>query len=616
METTEQIFGSLSAFLKKTWTEDNYRYHVYMAQKCLNLNECYFMQEKGSEYCSVEEWERLSNLRKKKFISQYSLLLKAEELVDHYVAHNEFPRLCIVDELSLSGHDFGSLMYRILDAIFEAWLQKFKDADQTEFGTVREAFIKSVTCKVYAYGEKGTLLDNSLPVPAIGESKKLKEFEWRKYMADVVGLLNTSGDIENTAFIPSFWLSREQYEWLFFSSGSNLFDWQNEVWKYGELEADIWQKSIVKSNVGVHLHMAFVCKEVDVDNGKSVCVTPYAFWGRLSEQMLDNLFARLSIILRRQHSSSLDALSEICEVPYRAATNSKLRFLYMLICVLELFEATWLQTEDIKNHDLEKISQNFGTIEKIYPALWELCSENSKQVRGQLRSAIHKAVLDASVIDAEAFFDSGSDMYDQRYYLRSAEDYFIHVDCFERRQTKLRRDKGSKFVPWSDFFYAGGCLSRYFRQFAAECALEKKIAALILLAQRNVITLTISCQGDDIVYAKVGEATAGTALYSGLSIENMRYFIPALIVLEKVCKQFDLLMESWAARFGSFLEERGAPGGLEERFRIFVENAYLGGSSMDDYRYVKAASCNKKDAALYDRQVYYQEQVAIFFRES
>lgn len=615
MNLLEQRMEDAHNFLKSTWSnEDNPRYRVYMAQKCLNLNEYYFIQEICSEQGSDKNKEFV-DVRRKTFLSQYALLLKADEWVDYYAARKEFPRICVVDELILTGHDFGSLMYRMLDVIFDAWQSKYGEIGPEEYWVIRDAFIKSVSYRVYARSKDAPLLDQSLP--SIGDPRMLDKSECSMYTANIVELLNETTVVENTSFIPSLWLSKTEYENIFHSSNEYLFGWNSTVWSYGKIQAEIWQKDLVGSGTDVRFHLAFVCvkKRAEADQEEIVCVTPYVFWGKLQDPALDKLFANIADVLRRQDSKLWNPLAEICKVPYRAATNSKLRFLYTLICILELSELTQTPINTLRN-DLEKVAQSFGTIEQIYPALKELCAQASETVRKQLRAAIYRAMWDAPALDPDAAAPDNGDTHDHVGCLKAAEEYFIQVDRLECQQTKVRRDEGRTFIPSSNFFYAGGCLSHYFKQLAGHYSLEEKIAALVLLAQANVVTLTMSAQGGDAFYAKVGEATIGAALYADCSIRRMAVYIPALVVLERVCKKMDLTMKYWAERFGAFLEKKSAEEGLERRFRVFVESAYSSGDSMEDYQYVKGNERDPNQAELYRRQVYYQEQVAVFFRES
>lgn len=605
------------AFLKSTWSnEEEPRYRVYMAQKCLNLNEYYFIQEFCPEHNSNKNKENdFADVRKKTFISQYALLLKADELVDYYTAHKEFPHIDVVDELILTGHDFSSLMYRMLDVIFDAWQSKYGEIGQKEYWVIRDAFIKSVSYRVCARSKDVPLLDQSLPRIS-GNPFVLDKSQWSKYTADIVKLLNETTTVENTSFIPSLWLSKTQYENIFHSFNEYLFGWNSTVWQYGKTQAEIWQKDLVGTGTNVRLHLVFACtrKRTETNQEDIVCVTPYVFWGKLQEPALDKLFTDIADVLRRQEST-LSPLAEICMVPYRAATNSKLRFLYALICIIELSELTQTPINTLRN-DLEKVVQSFGTIEQIYPALEKLCIEEFEIVRKELRAIIYHAMWDAPALDPDAAIPENGGTFDQVGCLKAAEEYFIHVDRLESQQTKIRRDEKRTFIPSSNFFYVGGCLSRYFKHLSNHYTLNEKVAALVLQAQNNVVTLTISAQGDDAIYAKVGEATAGAAWYADYSIRRMSVYIPALVVLERVCKKMNLTMKYWAELFGAFLEKNGAEEGLEQRFRVFVEGVYNSGYSMEDYRHVKGNERDPDQAELYRRQVYYQEQVAVFFRES
>jgi hypothetical protein len=601
--------NDLLKFIENTWKDEDkdvFTYRVYMAQKCLNLNESYYKQGLSSKDPSIKK------IRENTFISQYALLLKADELLEHYTTHGEFPRILIVDELFLSGHDFSSLMYRMLDVIFEAWQRKYGEIEDQQYWVIRDAFVRSVTYRVYARSKEGSLTDRSLP--EIREKEEMTGSQWHKYMADVVDHLNKIENVENTSFAPTFWLDRSQYEDVFQPSNEYLLGWSNETWEYGGTQFTIWQKRVVGSEDGARFCLAFVCKEANC--GQQMRVTPYAFWGKLPTSSLNELFQRLAAILRQQPSDHLGALAEICETPYRAALNSKIRCLYALICVLELHELTHMSITELK-HDFDKVAQSFGTIERIRPALRELYDESSSQVRAQLRGAIYESMEDAPEFDAGTDRQEGSlDAVKKQDYLKEAEDYFIHVDYFERQQAQLYREEKRPFDPSSNFFYADGCFSRYVRQFSADCALETKIAVFILLAQRSVITLTISAQGEDIVYAKAGESTSIAAQYSELSLKKMAVYIPALIVMEKVCAQFQLTTENWAAWFGSFLEKKEGKKGLGALFREFVSGVYKDGTKIEDYAYIQASAQDEREGDLYRQQVYYQEQVAVFFRES
>ena len=99
----ERHFESLSTFFKKIWTNTpQYRYRVFMARRCFNLNEIFMkiLLEKREGY-------DLTGM-----MSNQALLLQAEDVARRYVETGKIDPILIVDDIIIHGRTIQKLLDR------------------------------------------------------------------------------------------------------------------------------------------------------------------------------------------------------------------------------------------------------------------------------------------------------------------------------------------------------------------------------------------------------------------------------------------------------------------------------------------------------------------------
>jgi hypothetical protein len=94
--------------------------------------------------------------------------------------------------------------------------------------------------------------------------------------------------------------------------------------------------------------------------------------------------------------------------------------------------------------------------------------------------------------------------------------------------------------------------------------------------------------------------------------KRVKDYLPALIELERICKQLDYTLPYWAEQYGVYLERSGNSHGLGTLFRTFAEWAYDRKQSIADFRLVSSfwsenpnseedARCQVEQQRNYDR---------------
>ena len=107
----ERHFESLSTFFKKIWTNTpQYRYRVFMARRCFNLNEIFMkiLLEKREGY-------DLTGM-----MSNQALLLQAEDVARRYVETGKIDPILIVDDIIIHGRTIQKLLYDFEETVGRA----------------------------------------------------------------------------------------------------------------------------------------------------------------------------------------------------------------------------------------------------------------------------------------------------------------------------------------------------------------------------------------------------------------------------------------------------------------------------------------------------------------
>lgn len=570
-------YERLREFFVSSWNQEcddggKYRYRVYLAQKCLNLNEMFCQSEiPDKDDDDANGLGRVNSLREQTFISQTALLLKAREYADQYLKCGEFPPTLIIDELAISGHDFGELMYRFADLITAELAQLSDGTAQDLHIAVYNALSKAVRFFVYMRNDSLLLLERPLKkmiVPA-NRDNDFKIGDLYRFALGVSNVITLSPSAANTSFTPSFLVDRRFYTEQ--SAGWAKQGWHAEDWTYRGSSVTVWQKSLCDAGNEVHIHAAVFCNYNFV-NAK-MWLTPYLFWGDVSNESIYRLFAALS-----------DQLSAIVFKPfidilsYRQSgmLHLQTKFLSTLASYLLFYELIG-DSKSVQICDVDKTAQCYGTLKDILPAFGVLGSKNCATLRSALWSKICSSLMESACSLAPTAKDETPE-HDRARYILTAEDYFSQLDRFVRKQRWQRHELDVRYAPWSDFDEDDCTLTDYLLSFPQEMiSLDRKLGALILLLQQGMVGWSTYANPGSTLTLKVGEATGSIA------VMHMYRFFPALVELERICMKNDLSTLSRAELFGSYLDQKYNGGNHQELFRTFVSGIYESGMRLSDW---------------------------------
>ncbi len=576
----------LREFFTRSWKSPGYSYRVYFAKKCLNINEIAF--DNYVRNCDAAEAEELSRIREKSFLAQGGMLLKGEELTRHYLDHGRFPRILVLDEFTLSGKRFSEFMYsleRIVDTAYERLTHRV--LDQYSIMALRADLFSAVDFLSYMGDARGPVLESAL--------LKRMTFKFRKYSADwfpyiqrMSALITNDDKTENTGIIPTFRINSVAYQRLDSYLAVHRTDsgsrWRKTIWHENGTELTFYQSSHYSAPNTVNAHFALRCRP-DVTSEKYY-ITPYVFWNNfydLHDRAYQDFF---TVVASYCADNGLSYLSEVFSSPYQTLASVKLQ-LFTSIGSILLFMAilnesgTGIGSEDkiLLNSDLAKVSQNFGTIQEMMPQFKRLCGNKATSVR--IRKWFlkqYKRILFTKTKPLGYGIGNNPDHTLGEYY-RMAKRCYLLVELQELETQRTRRKNKILYAPWSHYVDESVGISAYLNNFPDEYScLDHKVAALLVMCQQGKGGLCIYPQEKDVVYLKTGEATFS------LAYEPLFAYLPALVKLEKYCREHGLDLLNWAVFFGGYLEHKvdnGRP--VAELFRKYIKIIYDNGFLLSDW---------------------------------
>lgn len=552
-----QYRSEVSSFFKSTWNEDAELY-VYLAQKALNINEALFAE------LPVSVRNNLKFKRDNFFLSQTGLILKAKQLAEYYVKNGAFPRLRVVDELALTGHDFSELIYSLEDAICEA-IDQYGGIElgQKEYLRLRRALFSAVEFRPLMSDSRGLTIEKSL-YARVKAKKSAHIDEWFRYALTISRSLTLAPQVENTAFTPTFRISETLY-----NSICAALEREQEWRSISHSKTTIWQRSSVSNSQGVQAQCLLRCHWES--RLKQYCVTPFVFFGAFPEDSFTELMMDVADYLDLEGFSEL---SSIFMLELGDAVDSiKLQLLSTLASILAFFEFLGKGEKSalrnyslVDNSDLDKVAQCYGFISEILPEFEKICA--SAETRRGLSRLIYRCVSSDAPILGRC--GTNTDFGDISGYLKYAAEYCVKLEIEDVECADLRRSEDVLYAPWSDFINEKHCgLTQYLRAFPIKYdKLDMKLAALILLMQHGYVGQNVHAYKNDSLYLNVGESTIGLLYLS------MSPYLPALSALECRCRKRGLSFERWAARFGRYLDRSRGTLNLESRFQNFASILY------------------------------------------
>lgn len=516
--------------------------------------------------------------------------------------HGRFPRILIVDELAVTGHDLSELLYTLEDAIISAWLRQVSDYDKTELRKLRASLLAAIDCRTFKIDARGLLVERNLAEQLysrddkpfahgmMGKPQLVDAAEWFPYIQTVCQFITFKEKVENTAFTPTFYLEESDYRQLWVSLLRKGNRWHITQVDGSRLEmagtVDVIQQNLADGETSILAHMALYCHQRS--DSSSVSVTPYVIFSHLPDFAIDDMFGRVQYYLNQQNNKS--HLAQILQYPYRELDSVKLQLISTILSIL-LIDQCWRQagfTQEniehlIKSSDLKKISQAYGFIKNVFPELCQLL--NGENVNKELFQSVLNIITgcgkELGISNCNDFCDEKEDDV-PTIYIKKAKNYFTNAVNQKYHTQLLRRKRGIIYSTWSEFINEEDGLNRYLDMFPRQFDnVDRKIAVLLFLIHQGYVSQCIHNGESDICFLNAGEASFA------LEFLPMSKYLPALVSLERICNRNGLNALRWVTRFGQYLDENELGINLEEKFHSFAENIYSCGYRLQDWPFTE-----------------------------
>lgn len=573
-------FG-LRRFFRNSWSvpfgrQRDYRYRVYVTRRAFNLNEFFFSAECAQlrTHGMVDRMRQLEQIRRHTFITQHALCGYVDELVDAYEETGEFPAILIIDELAVYGHEITMVMQQFETLIKAAWRAKNGDLSVSAANRLDMAILKAVDLRVYAKSKESLLLKNHYK-NQLSAMVEMNSREWKEYVQSVSRLLQTCSVIDNTNHCPTYMLSQEEYDHL--SQALNDGPWKCSTWLYHTVREHIWQKQAQRPTDRVRLYETVRCYRVD--NGKQIRLVPQVLFGAIPAEDADELCRQIREMLLSsgQDEDSLGHIGSLLKCEYEEFRGIRMQLVSYILCAAALYDFT--QAGDLKDLELgkqEKPVQTFGTIDDVALILEKLLSTD---IRQDLKTLICSFIeQNAAVLDARMLQPAGTDATQTKdACIRRAEQVLYgiaredEIQAYKVRAARSIYDSQTRFANVIS-------LQDYLGQVAEKGALDRSVAALLLMLDANIVSLTTSSDKDEVFFnLKAGE------LSKTLRARWMYRFMPALLDIENHCRLYGYNTVKMARRFGEYLDAKEQRSEYETLFYDFTNEIYSREQRLSDW---------------------------------
>ena len=594
-------YERLLSFFKKTWEDpsanEKYLYRVYLAQKCFNLNELFFRA--AFDEAGGEERARLADIRKKTFVSQTGFVMQAGILSKYYKEHKKFPKILICDELLKTGHDF----MEVLTSVSQAIVEECYGCERTDLNTIWTVYAKLLDSVVYFSYMQSKEDPRLLSLPNRSAEKGKLNWEnptsasdWFSFVQNSSASIVFSGTVENTTFIPSFWIPESCYKQLADSlKNQKRAGWSCELWRFWNKSAVIWQRSCYNINNEPYMQQTLRCS-FNAET-REYAITPYLFWTALKDGDNERLFARLATLLGKYSSMQTEvgpgvfgALIAIltCKKQYARDIRSQLvlTLASLLLYCGAVKDAEFNEVEQIKlltvRSDLNKVAECFGTPGQISLDFETLLCRNAALLRTLLWEAICNHLLVAADQLCERTFpdpDHGKDLY-----CIAACEHLLAVDTRQQKQIQYRKDHQIQYGAATRYYESDGFLPDYLDSFPKDyTSIDKKIGALMILLMWGVTGTAIHRRKEGNVnefseiYLNVGESTQIPRAM------NLLQFVPALRRIEHICQKEYFSPRNMICRFGNYLDNKYHSNDYAQAFIDFYDWCRDTGRTLSDW---------------------------------
>jgi len=588
LSLTEVILGqneysSVRRFFQISWSGP-YMLRVYITRRASNLNEIFFQEEVKSSVFAAE----LKTIKRSSFLTQNALLAQMRRLTREYIRTGKFPDILIVDELIIYGREINALMQTLENCILSAWEKEMKKAPSDyEAWLLHNAFFSSVKLLVYARNAQPQLLENHLKA-RLHTFKTMSGSQWRKYTQNVSRIISIHNCVDNTSYAPAYIFRKSGFSSAFYT-GLRNHGWKTlpvektgkgkgkekkdaAVLVYHGSRVMILQKNAFPEDEECHLHLTIRCY---FNADKTSRVIPLPVFGDIAENAFPDLFSGTAKVLKKKLTGG--AVIDLLEDTEELLREVKLQLISCILSIIIIHDCLpkdWDEkpVPEMLSNELEKVSQNFGIINEIYPDLQTI--DRDQALREKLRSFLYPFLRENTQALYKTTEPSRDDL-ERDVCLRHAEEFFYSIGQEDEKYIlRLKKSKGL-YNAWTqqtmDTPFHG-----YLTSFKEDinCSFSAKIAAILPLMDQGIVAMVMNRRGISI---KVSEQS------KFCRVRQMYRFVPALIELERYCRRIGNDVPTMAALFGRYLDSMTPGWNYEQLFKDFVIDLGQYGQLLQDW---------------------------------
>lgn len=579
--TDEEAYNTLLSFFENTWGErltsadsddsmqnDNkkYKYRVYTARKCFELNEMFFNLCRQDKQISPELLEKCKVLRGESFITQHALMLATPELVNNFCKYSEFPPILICDELAVFGHKIARLVSDLEDAVIEAMSTVLKkELDDDEQYYIKKKLLSAIDIRVFC-GEQTALQIPDRIRKRIKFEYAWPKNEWHCFIQIVNKVLNQTTPFANKSYLPVLLVDDFGVKNAVEKNG-----WSYREYKYCDVSMRIWQKSRKTESGGVYLHQAVCLREY----GDAIYFLPMVFFGDIQTEQAEDFAQRLADAL------SLGEDNKFAEILKRESSEIlylKYQFIIFVLSLITFCDyynecSEFFTDSNVKIFELEKVCMNFGCqneylsdLKAVYNGI--MYEDNScRSIREELYSFFECFARPLKVGFGEIEKDGN---------LKDAISDAENVLCAMARKNEAYSSAMREFdgvFGTSTPDYSIATLAEYLDR-NHNHTIDDAFAALIIMLNVGIISSNTQMSDDkSCVQMRIKEGE----LSDFIETSRVADYIPELIVLEKFCFLFGFDIADLAHRNGDHIGDDGS------KLEYFVRSQYSTGNRMRDW---------------------------------
>lgn len=323
--------------------------HVYVAamtQKCSNLIEASLLESNGDRVI----FSRL--------LTENGLLMKCDDIVDHYLSTGHFPSIALEDDTLVHGRSMNEFLQRLLDLLAECLSRRGYVVDiehlQCELCRSLNLFIQVVNDAPFLLKQE---YQRSMHFQCVG-----RELEWREFSDNTSRLIHRA-EVANTSYV----ISARQAACDAVPAPAGWEAVTEDTIPYRGTRQHFYVHPVSRARRVFPTVRSYL-------RGNYRYYTPYFFCGSLSQEQID----RMLTLVQEFCGTSCKGFFDLIE---RAKTYSKLRQVYFQLVNLLLAQITLSSLFDHGDLpqlgfelDTEKIARNFGFPYEVEPALTALCA--------------------------------------------------------------------------------------------------------------------------------------------------------------------------------------------------------------------------------------------------